>query len=500
MSGLIIFIIVILIAVILVQLGRVADLSSKIRGEEKIAIQQNDRTAFWLMVFMVVFLVFCVVSAIYYKDMMLGYGPNISASYHGVKLDGLFNVTLFFTGIVFILTHILLFWYSYKYRYNKDRKAKFFAHSTNLELIWTIIPSIVMTFLVVQGLMVWNEVMPDVTPEDNVLEIEAIGYQFAWDIRYPGADGKLGTREFSKIEPGLNDIGMDWTDEKSQDDILLTGADMIVIPVDTLVRVRITSKDVLHNFYLPHFRVKMDAVPGLPTYFIFTPSTTTEQYRERLRDYPDYQVPADPTEPDGPQRWEAFEFELACAELCGKGHYSMKRIVRIVTREEYNEWLAGQKATYFNSVRGTDQDPYKGELLGSEIKNRKKELSSAFNNALKNDADGDQVIRLDHVFFDTGSSTLKEMSKYELDNLASLLKANGINVELSGHTDSTGDDGANMTLSEARASTVREYLSNKGVSSAMTAVGYGETKPVESNDSDEGRAANRRTELRIISK
>ncbi len=500
MSGLIIFIIVILIAVILVQLGRVADLASKIRGEEKVASQQNDRTAFWLVVFMVVFLIFCVVSAIYYKDMMLGYGPNLAASEHGGKLDSLFNVTLFFTGIVFILTHILLFWYSYKYRYKKDRKAKFFAHSTNLELIWTIIPSIVMTFLVVKGLMVWNEVMPDVTPQDEVLEIEALGYQFAWDIRYPGNDGKLGTREFSKIQPGLNDWGMDWEDEKSQDDILLTGADMIVLPVDTLVRVRITSKDVLHNFYLPHFRVKMDAVPGLPTYFIFRPTTTTEDYRERLREYPDYQVPADPEDPEGPQRWETFEYELACAELCGKGHYSMKRILRIVSREEYNEWLAGQKATYFSSIRGTDIDPFKGQLLGSEIKNRKRELNAAFTNALKGDAEGDQIIRLDHVFFDSGSSTLKEMSKYELDNLAGLIKTNNISVELSGHTDSSGDDDANMKLSEARASTVLQYLLDKGVSSEMKAVGYGETKPVESNDTEEGRAANRRTELKIISK
>ncbi len=496
MSGLIAIIIVILLAVILVQLGRVSDLAAKIRGEEKVEQQGNDRTAFWLVIFMIVFLIGCVVSAYYYKDVMLGYGPHQSASAHGGDLDSLFNVTLFFTGIVFILTQILLFWYSYKYRYKKGRVSKFFVHSTSLEMVWTIIPAIVMTFLVVKGLMVWNSVMPDVGPEDEVLEIEATGYQFAWDIRYPGKDGQLGTKDFTKIQPGYNDLGMDWNDEKTHDDIVLSGADIIYLPVDTMVRVRITSKDVLHNFYLPHFRVKMDAIPGLPTYFIFTPTVTTEEYRERLRDYPEWQVPADPTEPDGPQRWEAFDYELACAELCGTGHYSMRRIVRIVSLEEYNEWAAGRTSFYYDNVRNTDDDPFKGKLLNSEIKNRKRDLNKAFNNALSATDEAAKTIRLEHVFFATGSATLEDRSKYELNNVADLIKKNNVTVELAGHTDSVGDDAGNMSLSEARAQSVLDYLLNKGVS-GLSAKGYGETQPVGDNETEEGRAENRRTELRI---
>jgi cytochrome c oxidase subunit 2 len=161
-------------------------------------------------------------------------------------------------------------------------------------------------------------------------------------------------------------LGLDWNDSKTHDDIVLGGSDRIVLPVDTMIRVRITSKDVLHNFYLPHFRVKMDAVPGLPTYFIFTPVKTTKDFREQLRQYPEWNVPFDPNDPDSKMRWEEFNFELACAELCGTGHYSMKRIVEIVTREEYETWLASQASFYQTNIRNTDADPFKGKALKSD--------------------------------------------------------------------------------------------------------------------------------------
>ena len=105
--------------------------------------------------------------------------------------------------------------------------------------------------------------MPDVDPNEDFTEIEATGYQFAWDIRYPGADGVLGTKDYRLIG-GANNLGQDWLDEKNLDDF--QPAELYFVKGQK-VRVRITAKDVLHNFYLPHFRVKMDAVPGLPTLF-----------------------------------------------------------------------------------------------------------------------------------------------------------------------------------------------------------------------------------------
>ena len=258
MIGLVAILIVILLGVILVQLGRVSELAAKIRGEEEVYFQQNNRTGFYFLVFLVVFLIFCVASAWMYKDRMLGYGPHAAASAHGTELDSLFNITLFFTGIVFVLTHIALFWFSYKYKEDKNRPSTFFVHSTKLEIFWTVIPSFVLIFLVVRGLNVWNNVMSDVGEDEDYIEIEATGYQFAWDLRYPGPDGKLGTRNFREIDPASNPLGQVWTDVKNIDDFQ---PDKIVLPKGKKVRVRIGSKDVLHNFYLPHFRVKMDAVP-----------------------------------------------------------------------------------------------------------------------------------------------------------------------------------------------------------------------------------------------
>lgn len=502
MTALIATIIIVLLVVIILQIAKVTELSKRIRGEEESELRSNDRTALWLVIFMIAFLIFCVASAIYYKNVMLGYGPHQAASAHGGELDSLFNTTLFFTGIVFILTQILTFWYAFKYRFRKGAVGKFISHDTNLELIWTGIPAVVMTFLVVQGLMVWNDVMPDLDPESEYLEIEATGYQFAWEIRYPGPDGLLGTKNFRKIVPGVNNIGQDWTDEKNVDDVLLSGSDLIVLPVDTTVRVRITSRDVLHNFYLPHFRVKMDAIPGLPTYFIFKPTLTTEEYRNNLKEYSEWQVPTDPSDPESKMRWEDFDFELACAELCGKGHYSMRRVLKIVTREEYAAWEASQKSFYLNNIRGTENDPEENrdKLFGPEISQRKTELTADIENALIAE-DASKIIQLKHVFYETAGASLDKRSQYELDHLADLMnKYSDLKVQLAGHTDSIGDDEMNMNLSQSRAANVLSYLLNKGIdASRLTAKGYGELEPIDSNDSPEGRQVNRRTELRIVS-
>ena len=498
MTALVIIAIVVLVAIILVQLGRLSEVSAVIRGEEVAEEQQNNRSATFMLVFLVGFLIFCVGSAWMYKDRMLAYGPHSSASAHGGQLDSLFNTTLVFTGIVFVLTHIALFWFSYKYKEDKNRIAYFFPHSLKLEIYWTVIPAVVMAFLVIKGLIAWNATMADIKPGEEHIEIEATGYQFAWDVRYPGADGKIGTKNYKLIDPGSNPLGQDWTDEKNHDDFFV--GDELKLPVNKKVRVRITAKDVLHNFYLPHFRVKMDAIPGLPTHFIFTPIKTTAEYRQELKDYPEWQELADPKDPESPQRWEVFDYELACSELCGTGHYSMKKRLTIVSQEEYDLWFAEQQSYYMNNIRNTDDDPYKGGLLGMEIKNRAKEIKAEFASAMS--ADTMSTIRLKNVFYNTGSAELKDDSKYELDEVARILKANSsVKVELGGHTDSQGDDAMNQNLSQQRATSVVDYLRRKGVSSSnMVSKGYGENNPVDTNDTDEGRQNNRRTELRIISK
>ena len=372
MTILLVIISIILIAVIIVQIGKVTELAAKIRGEEEMQYEVNRSQGGYMILFLVVFLIGCIVSAVYFKNYMLGYGPHLPASEHGSILDKMFNVTLFFTGIVFVITHILLFYFGWKYSAKKGRKALFIPHDNKLEIIWTAIPAVVMTFLVVGGLDAWNEVMADVSEDDNYLEIEATGFQFGWNLRYPGADGLIGEKNY-KLISSENPLGQNWKDEKNLDDFLATE---LVLPVGQKVRVRITAQDVLHNFYLPHFRVKMDAIPGMPTYFVFTPSKTTEEYRQELKKYAEYNVP-DPADPLK-MLWETFEYELACAELCGRGHYSMKRPVKIVSQEEYDTWLASQSSYYLSNIRFKESDPWTDKLFDTEVSSKKEALNAAF--------------------------------------------------------------------------------------------------------------------------
>lgn len=498
MTTVVVLLCIILIAVVALQVGKVTELAGKIRGEEEVQLSSNRANSRLSLIFMVVFLVGTIWSAYHYKNWMLWYGPHEAASAHGGNLDFMFDLTLVFTGIVFILTQILLFWFVYKYAGRKGSKSYFQAHDTKLEIIWTAIPAVVMTFLVVGGLDAWNSVMADVDPDEEVINIEATGMQFAWILRYAGEDNKLGARDYKLID-GINPLGQDWTDDKNLDDFQPSD---LVLPVGKKVRVRITSRDVLHNFDLPHFRVKMDAVPGIPTYFVFTPTKTTEEYRQSLSEYPEYQQPSDPNDPEGPKLWETFDYELACAELCGKGHFSMRKIVKVVSEAEYEAWVNQQQSYYLSTIRGTEGDPYRDtKVLPMEAGKVESETTDAFKSALEAEDAAKKVFQLSYVFFNTGSAELDNgSSKYQLDKLAAILADNPtVKIELGGHTDNTGDAENNQTLSKARAESVYNYLASKGVdASRMSAVGYGQNSPIDTNDTEEGRANNRRTEFKIV--
>jgi cytochrome c oxidase subunit 2 len=498
MSALIIILCVILISIVLVQIGKVTELTSQIKGESE-TMADNSKWNGWLsLAFMVVFLFGVTYSAYRYKNVMLGYGPNQAASEHGGTLDSMFNVTLVFTGIVFVLTHIALFWFAYKYRWQEGRRARFIAHDNRLEMVWTAVPAVVMTVLVVQGLNAWNTVMSDVKPDEDYIEIEATGQQFNWIIRYPGPDGKLGARNY-KLTTAGNQLGQDFKDAKGFDDFIPDQE--FYLPVGKKVRVRITAKDVLHNFYLPHFRVKMDAIPGMPTYFVFTPVKTTAEYRNELRKYPEFNEPNDPADPTSPKRWEAFEYELACAELCGKSHYSMKRILRVVSQEEYDAWLAKQQSFYFSQIRGKADDPNMGKVLEMEVPLRAKQFSENVKKAVESANSADKTLALQNINFETGAAKLTAESRYELDNLVTAMTAYPkMTIQVAGHTDNVGDPAANKTLSEQRAASVAKFLTDRGIGAGrIRAIGYGDTKPLADNDTEENRAKNRRTEFTIVS-
>jgi cytochrome c oxidase subunit 2 len=255
-----------------------------------------------------------------------------SASIQGEKVDQMIWITLIVTGIVFVITQFLLFWFAYKYQENENRKVFFFAHSTKLELIWTAIPAITLTVLVIFGLRNWFFFTGE-APK-NAMVVEVTGKQFGWIFRYPGKDAVFGKKYYKNIDPAVNSVGIVWDDKLAQDDIL-TEQTMYVVK-GTPVKLIIGSRDVIHDVGLSHFRLKMDAVPGIPTTMWFTPKFTTKEMKEKT---------GNPN----------FAYEISCDQICGNGHYSMKGIVEVVTQEEYDMWMAKQKAQYL--VAFPEKDP-----------------------------------------------------------------------------------------------------------------------------------------------
>jgi len=242
-----------------------------------------------------------------------------AASIHGVKIDEMFTVTTVITMFVFFVTQILLFTFLFKYKHSSKRKAYYLPHNNTIEKIWTIVPAVVLTVLVVFGFFTWQEITNS-TQVKGDLNIEVTGHQFAWELRYPGKDDKLGAIDY-RLVSGTNKLGIDYKDRNSFDDLQ---ADTMYLPVNRSIRLNIRAQDVIHSCYMPHFRVQLNAVPGLPTFFKFTPTITTQDMRNRLN------------QPD-------FEYLLYCNKICGGIHYNMKKIVRVVTEDEYQQWIAKQK-------------------------------------------------------------------------------------------------------------------------------------------------------------
>ena len=241
------------------------------------------------------------------------------ASEHGVLIDNMFWLTTYITLAVMVITHILMFVFAYIYRYKKTNTATFFPHNNFLEMVWTIAPAIVLTLLVVSGLRTWNDVMAK--SPDNAENIEIMGYQFAWKARYPGKSGKLGAFDYRLIDEE-NIFGLDFSDKDAFDDF---SPREIHIPKGRYVHLHIRARDVIHSVFAPHFRLKMDAVPGMPTRFGFVATKTTEEMRK---------------ETNNPE----FDYEIACTEICGRGHFSMRMKVVVEEPEDYDKWYSAQKS------------------------------------------------------------------------------------------------------------------------------------------------------------
>ncbi len=292
---------------------KVYDISQKMRGKK--GLNWNGFMGVVCLLFLVAGVIGSVWSFVVQGSMSL---PE-AASEHGVAIDNMFSLTTVLTMIVFFITQILLFGFAFVYRHSEKRKGYYYPHNNTIEKIWTVIPAIVLTVLVIFGFFTWQRVM-DYTEGKNDINIDVTGHQFAWELRYTGPDGKLGKIDFKKID-AYNKLGIDYTDRNSFDDLQ---ADTLVMPVNRWIRLNIHAQDVIHSVYLPHFRVQLNAVPGLPTFFRFKPTITTEEMRNKTHN------------PD-------FEYSLYCNKICGSSHYNMQKVVRVVSQAQYNEWIAKQK-------------------------------------------------------------------------------------------------------------------------------------------------------------
>jgi cytochrome c oxidase subunit 2 len=201
------------------------------------------------------------------------------------RVDYLFYLILWITGIIFVVVEFLLLFFLFRYRHREGRRARYTHGNNRVEVVWTIVPAVICVVIALLSRRSWAEIK-QMMPKD-AMQIEITGEQFAWNIRYAGPDGKLGTA----------------------DDIVTLN--QLHFPVGRPVVATLRSKDVIHSFFLPEFRVKQDAVPGMSTRIWF----------DSMR---------------------VGHWEIACAELCGLGHYRMKGFVTVETTEEYEKWLAEQ--------------------------------------------------------------------------------------------------------------------------------------------------------------
>ncbi|QUM76978.1 c-type cytochrome [Moritella sp. 24] len=243
-------------------------------------------------------------------------------------IDQTINITFWVTGTVFVAVNLFLVYVVYRFRYNKNRKADYDPENSKLEAWLTVLTSIGIFAMLTPGLFVWADF---VNPPSDANEVEVVGQQWHWSFRLPGADGKLGRTAISLINVN-NPFGIDQNDPDGQDDILINSNELH-LPIERPVKVLLRSKDVLHNFTVPQFRVKMDLVPGTQSYLWFTPTLLGR-------------------------------FEILCLELCGIAHYTMRGYVVVESESDYQAWL-NEQPTFRQSLARIRHDISAGQRIYS---------------------------------------------------------------------------------------------------------------------------------------
>ena len=221
-------------------------------------------------------------------------------------MDDTIILTFWVTGAVFIAVCLFMAYCTWRYRYQKDRKVEYKPEDKKLEFHLTWLTTLGVVVMLAPGLVVWHKY---VNVPKEALNVEVLAYQWGWKYRLPGEDGILGKTEI-KLVSSENPFGLNLDDPNGKDDLLVNDGDLH-LQINKPVKFLLRSLDVLHNFYVPQFRGKMDMVPGLVTFYWLTPIRTGD-------------------------------FEVLCAEYCGTGHYAMRGRVFVDEEKKYHQWLAQQ--------------------------------------------------------------------------------------------------------------------------------------------------------------
>jgi cytochrome c oxidase subunit 2 len=241
------------------------------------------------------------------------------ASAHGGQIDGMLGWIHVFMLVLFVGWGGFLVFTLFRFRQSRNPVASYTGvkshRSTYLEIGVAVIEGVLLFGFAIP---LWAARVDRMPAANEALLVQVTGEQFAWNIHYAGPDGKFGRTDIKLIDSQSNSLGLDRDDPAAKDDV--TNLNQLYLPVNRPVIVRLRSKDVIHSFGVPEFRVKQDAIPGLTIPLWFIPTVTTEEMRTRMG------------KPE-------FQYEIACAQLCGLGHYRMRGFVTVQTAEEFQKWL-----------------------------------------------------------------------------------------------------------------------------------------------------------------
>lgn len=246
------------------------------------------------------------------------------------SIDTALNITLWVCGIAFVVLNLFLAFAIYRYRHRSGHRAHYDPESVTLERRLTIWTGVGIAALLAPGLIAWNEF---VTVPKNASVFEVVGQQWQWSFRFPGKDGVLGTVNSRQVSPD-NPFGLDRSDPFGRDDVLIEGNE-VHLPRGRPIKAVLRSKDVLHNFFVPQIRAKMDLVPGTVTYFWFTPTRTGK-------------------------------FDILCAELCGVSHYTMRGTLVVEEQPAFDAWL-NEQPTFAQVMAEAEQAAPTGEAPAQSV-------------------------------------------------------------------------------------------------------------------------------------